>query len=281
MVNTLKITISLRPFESWFADLLTGQLAGEGFDTFVETENGFEAYIPENKFDDSCLQRLSERSADQFDIQFHKETIPPQNWNEVWEKNYFRPLLIWDRVVVRASFHTDVPAYLIEIVIEPRMAFGTGNHETTLLMMETMLDLPEHSLRVLDVGCGTGILAILAAKLGAREVTAIDIDPWSIDATTENILLNKTPQVKPLLGDASRIGEEKYQLIMANIQKNVILNDLYHYVAALLPGGILITSGFFLDDLPSVEREANHFGLKLTNYREKNHWVAALFMLPD
>lgn len=279
-MNTIKITVTLEPYASWLADLLTAEMASLGYDTFVETEEGYEAFIPENLFDeDAVVQLMGSRDGDFF-ISWHRETIAAQNWNEVWEKNYFKPLVVSDQVVVRAPFHTEFPGCPLEIIIEPKMAFGTGNHETTSLVMEVLLTLDLSHQKVLDMGCGTGILAILASKRGAHEITAIDNDPWSFEATTENILLNQTPNIKPFLGDASLLGEEKFNIILANIQKNVILNDLPAYASVLQPGGVLITSGFFLTDLPEIQVKAANDGFSLKEIRENNQWVAAVFTIP-
>lgn len=236
MINTVRLTVTLFPYESWIADLLMGEMAGLGFDTFEETTEGFEAYIPENLYREDPLNALFSLWEADCRISRVAEIIEARNWNEVWEKNYFQPLVIQDKVVVRAPFHQSYPACPIEIIIEPKMAFGTGNHETTSLVMETMLEMDFTGKSVLDMGCGTGILAILASKLGARDVTAIDNDPWSFEATSENILLNKTLNVKSLTGDSASLKNTKYHTILANIQKNVILNDLEHYHSALLPG---------------------------------------------
>ncbi len=277
MVNTIKITVTLSPYESWFADVLTGEMAGLGFDTFAEDKEGFEAYIPENQFQEEALTALFHLHEGNCTINWFPEIIKAQNWNEVWEKNYFQPLVIRDKVVVRAPFHTIFPDCPIGIIIEPKMAFGTGNHETTSLVMECMLEMDFNGKTVLDMGCGTGILAILASKLGAKEVTAIDIDPWSFEATSENILLNHTLNVKPLAGDSAAIENKKYHILLANIQKNVIMSDLKKYYAALLPGGTLLVSGFFQSDLPDIQKEAESCGLKTIHYKIRNNWIAAVF----
>lgn len=313
-VDSIKITLTISPVTPWLADLLIAEMAGLGFDTFVETEKGCEAFIPGNLFDEKQFQSLLGQWEGDYLLYWEKEVIAAQNWNEEWEKNYFQPLVISDRVVVRAPFHTEYPPCPIDIVIEPKMAFGTGNHETTSLMMEMMLALPMQEWNVLDMGCGTGILAILAARLGAARITAIDNDPWSFQATNENILLNHTPEVTPLLGDASLLDDtslrdyaslpggvleadgtppprenalpdenlptEKrgpYHLILANIQKNVILSDLGRYAAVLCPGGHLLVSGFFTSDLPDISRQAATLGLDPVTSLEKNNWTAAYF----
>jgi len=253
------------------------ELAEAGYDTFVETETGFEAYIPENHFKQSDIDQVKTEAPENFTVGFSTEVIPAQNWNELWEKNYFKPLIISDKVVIRAPFHTEYPVCQYEIIIEPKMAFGTGNHETTSLVMEMMLHMDLAGKSLLDMGCGTGILAILAAKLGASPVTAIDVDQWSFEATLENAKLNQVPPIRVILGDAALLGDEWYEVILANIQKNIILADLSAYSKVLNPGGFLLVSGFYQHDLSEIRKEAESNGLNLSGYREKNSWVAALF----
>jgi len=269
--------MAIKPFEQWVSDILMSELAGAGFDTFVETEAGFEAYIPENLFKQSAVDQIGAEVPGNYQIGFSTEVIPAQNWNEVWEKNYFKPLVISNQVVVRAPFHSEYPACRYEIVIEPKMAFGTGNHETTSLVMETMLDLELTGQSLLDMGCGTGILAVLASMLGANPVTAIDIDEWAYQATIENTGLNNTPNISAHKGDASLLGNEKFDVVLANIQKNIILADLHKYDQVLETGGLLLVSGFYKADLEDIKQAAERIGLVFENYREKNQWVAVLF----
>ena len=276
-MNTIRLTTAITPFEQWVSDILMSELADAGFDTFVETETGFEAYIPENLFKRSAVDQIGAEVPGNYHIDFSTEVIPAQNWNEVWEKNYFKPLVISNQVVVRAPFHSEYPACRYEIVIEPKMAFGTGNHETTSLVMETMLEMKLSGKPLLDMGCGTGILAVLASMLGANPVTAIDIDVWSYRATIENAGLNNTHNISAFLGDAGLLGAEKFDVILANIQKNIILADLHKYDQVLEPDGLMLVSGFYLADLEDIKQAAEKIGLVFENYKEKNNWVAVLF----
>lgn len=277
MMNTIRLTTVINPYEEWVSDILMLELAGAGFDTFVDTETGFEAYIPENIFKQSAIDQIKAEAPENYNIGFSTEVIPAQNWNEVWEKNYFKPLVISNQVVVRAPFHTEYPSCRYEIVIEPKMAFGTGNHETTSLVMETMLDMELTGKSLLDMGCGTGILAVLASMLGANPITAIDIDEWSYRATIENAGLNNTPNVTAFRGDASMLSNQKFEVILANIQKNIILADLHKYYQVLETGGLLLVSGFYKTDLEDIKLAAERIELVFENYREKNNWVAVLF----
>lgn len=279
MTDTVKVSVTIKPYESWFADLLMADLADLGFESFVETTDGFEGFIPAENFAEEPLPALFRDKEGDISIDWKLETIEGRNWNEEWEKNYFKPLVISDQVVVRAPFHTDYPACRFEIVIEPNNAFGTGNHETTSQMMEAMLELDFEGKKVLDMGCGTGILAILAAKLGAGDVTAIDIDPWSYLAVKENALFNNTPQVTAYQGDASILGDEMFEMALVNIQRNVIVHDMPAYASVLVPGALILFSGFFLADLPEVTAAAEAAGLKLLSHRTRNNWVVAAFGL--
>jgi ribosomal protein L11 methyltransferase len=267
----------MEPAVQWVADVLMAGLAEVGFDTFVETDGGFEAFIPENLYDMESLESLITEVSGETAIRFTEETIAARNWNEEWEKNYFRPLVISNQVVVRAPFHSDYPKCRYEIVIEPKMAFGTGNHETTSLMMEVILELELTGKRLLDMGCGTGILGILASMTGAGHVTAIDIDEWSYNATVENSSLNNILNITAKMGDSGLLGSETFDVVLANIQKNVILNDLPVYSKVLQPGGKMLLSGFYRNDLPDIRMVAEVNSLLFKEFRERNSWIVAIF----
>jgi ribosomal protein L11 methyltransferase len=275
-MDTIKITVSLAPFESWIADLLMAEMAETGFESFVDIEDGFEAFIPERSYKRDDLIKILDQPDKECTVTWLVSVVPAQNWNEVWEKNYFQPLVIRDQVVIRAPFHSDYPSCPIEIVIEPNMAFGTGNHETTSLMMEIMLETDFSGKTVLDMGCGTGILAILASKLGCMTVTAIDNDPWSFDAVSENRIINNTLNVTPLLGDGDSISVQQFDIILVNIQRNVILSDMEKYSRALRPGGFILFSGFFREDLPAILEKAALYDLSFSKQETKNNWVVAV-----
>jgi ribosomal protein L11 methyltransferase len=201
-----KITIRINPFEEWLRDVLTAQLGEIGYDSFLETETGVEAYIPAPRYHEDNLFEVIKSFEEDFTFEVGNEIIKSQNWNEVWEKNYFKPLVINNECVIRAPFHTDFPKAKYEIIIEPNMAFGTGNHETTTMMIETILENDMKKMKILDMGCGTGILGILASMKGAKNVTAIDIDEWSYTGAKENARLNHIENMEVKLGDASLLG---------------------------------------------------------------------------
>jgi ribosomal protein L11 methyltransferase len=272
-----KITIRINPFEEWLRDVLTAQLGEIGYDSFLETETGIEAYIPAPRYHEDNLFEVIKSFEEDFTFEVGSEIIKSQNWNEVWEKNYFKPLVINNECVIRAPFHTDFPKAKYEIIIEPNMAFGTGNHETTTMMIETILENDMENMKILDMGCGTGILGILASMKGAKNVTAIDIDEWSYTGAKENARLNHIENMEVKLGDASLLGEEKFDIIFANIHKNVLLNDLPAYSEVLQPGGLLIMSGFYSEDILEIKTKAESLGLKDSGFKSKNNWVAHAF----
>lgn len=276
-MDYFKIEIEITPFEDWLRDIMTVQLGEIGFESFVETETGLEAFIPAESFNETELTELLHSFIENFSFQVKKELIKSQNWNEVWEKNYFKPLVVGGKCLVRAPFHKEYPKCKYEIVIEPNMAFGTGNHETTSMMLEAILETDLQEKTVLDMGCGTGILGILASMKGAAEITAIDIDEWSVKGTYENAAFNNIRNLTVKKGDASLLGNEKYDFIFANIHKNVLMNDLQAYSKCLNPNGKLFISGFYTEDIPDLKIKAESVGMKHIGFTCKNNWVVLIF----
>ncbi|QGY45542.1 50S ribosomal protein L11 methyltransferase [Maribellus comscasis] len=272
-----KVTVNISPFEEWLSDILTSQLGESGFESFINTETGFEAFLPENLFQEETVEMVLEPFSENFKFEILSEKIEDRNWNEEWEKNYFKPLIVAQECVVRAPFHTDYPEAKHEIVIEPNMAFGTGNHETTSMMLEYILENNVENKTVLDMGCGTGILGILASMKGAKNITAIDIDEWSFKGTQENTTLNRIENIEVKLGDVSLLGEDTYDFIFANIQRNVLLADLPAYSRCLNTKGKVFLSGFYKNDIMAIKKRAEEFGLKDSGYKIKNNWVAHAF----
>ena len=272
-----KLTVNFVPLEEWLRDVLTAQFGDTGFESFVETDTGFEAYIPSKKFNEESITKILEPFTETFRFKTHSETIEDRNWNEEWEKNYFKPLVIAEKCVVRAPFHTDFPEARYEIVIEPNMAFGTGNHETTSMMLEYILNEDMNNKTILDMGCGTGILSILSSLKGAKKITAIDIDEWSFNGTKENAALNNSRNIEVKHGDASLLGNESYDFILANIHKNVLITDLPKYSRCLKKNGKIFLSGFYQDDIPDIKSQAEKCGLTDSGFSTKNNWVAYSF----
>ena len=260
-----------------FADIFTAELGELGFNAFEENEEGFSAYIDEDKFDQEALEEVVNRYAGMVQVEYTTQKIERQNWNEEWERN-FEPLFIGDKVSVRASFHEKPANAEYDIVINPKMSFGTGHHETTTLMIENQLTLDHQGKRVLDMGCGTGILAIMAGELGASEIVAVEIEDWTVENARENAGLNGYATIDVRLGGAETIeGDEPYDIILANINRNVLLEDMPAYVAVLKPQGYLLLSGFYTEDLPMLQERATELGLTYLSHRVKNNWVSAIF----
>ena len=277
-MNYTKISFKLTPDSEENREILVAVLSDLAFESFDETEDQVLGYVPGESFNYVEMNKIT--STLPFSVRTENEMIPDQNWNEVWEKNYFKPLLIGGRCLVRAPFHTEYEPAEFELVIEPKMAFGTGNHETTTLMAEQILNMELTGKTVLDMGCGTGILGMLASLKGARSITAIDIDTWSFESTVENARLNNISNLEAKLGDASLLGSETYEVIFANIHKNVIISDLPAYEKVLQSGGKLYLSGFYTHDMPDVKERAESLGLLETGFHEKNNWVVFSFRKP-
>ena len=268
----LKLTIS--PLESG-QEIALAFLGEMGFESFVETTEGLEAYIQEESWTPDLLDQLYPLVENGLDIGWSLTAIPPENWNAVWESD-FQPILIEDICAVRAHFHApiDVP---FELVITPKMSFGTGHHQTTHMMLNTLLNNPPKDEVVLDMGCGTGVLAILAEKLGAVSIDAIDVESWCFENTVENAAMNDCKKVNAIEGDRQLIPEKEYGTIIANINLNVLLLDIPLYAERLRSNGKLFLSGFYTHDIPAIESKANQNGLQMVDYQQKDNWVAAHF----
>ncbi len=273
-MDFIEVTLHVKPD---FADILTAELGELGFDAFVETADGFSAYITEDKYNQPALDAALERYDNFVQVAYTVQKIPRQNWNEEWERN-FESLFIDNQVSVRASFHEKPANATYDIVINPKMSFGTGHHETTTLMIENQLTINHKGKRVLDMGCGTGILAIMAGELGAAEIVAVEIEDWTVENARENAELNGYASIDVRLGGVETIaGEAPFDIILANINRNVLLDDMAAYAAVLKPEGWLLLSGFYTEDLPAIEQCTIALGFSLVSYRQKNNWVSAVF----
>jgi ribosomal protein L11 methyltransferase len=257
-------------------DILIAELNEIGYESYDEKDEGLHAYILENNFDLDKVKQLQVNEIPNTQIQYEWEVIKTQNWNAVWEKN-FDPITVENKCVIRAPFHKDTPKCEFEIIIEPKMSFGTGHHETTFLMLKTMLDLDFKDKVVLDMGCGTGVLAILAKFKGAKEITAIDIDEWAYNNTVENIEKNNCNDIKIFQGDASLLTNQQFDIIIANINRNILLDDIKNYSKVLKSGGTLLLSGIYDKDLPLIKAETSENNVEYNSFLEKNSWVAARF----
>ncbi|EJU31658.1 MULTISPECIES: 50S ribosomal protein L11 methyltransferase [Capnocytophaga] len=273
-MNYIEYDFTVSPTEMG-AEILMAELAEVGFDSFVDTPTGIKAYIPKDSWNEQILQDIYLLSNPEFTISYQITEIEQVNWNEEWEKN-FSPIVVEDLCTVRANFHP-VPNTRYDIVITPKMSFGTGHHETTYMMLQQLLPLSLEDTKVLDMGCGTGILAIMAALRGARDITAIDIDPWCVENATENVQQNNCSFITIKEGDVSLIAGEQYNLILANINRNILLSDIPAYTQALFPQGLLLVSGFYEEDLPAIKEKSQEVGLTYISHIERNRWVSAKF----
>lgn len=265
--------------KDYLSDTLASHLGELDFDSFVETELGLDAYIPSSKFDPVLLKNhLTEFSFDE-EISFTFDEPEDKNWNEEWEKYFFEPIVVGDLCVIHSSFHKTYPSCKYDITIDPKMSFGTGHHETTSLMLEEILTMHFSGKKVLDMGCGTSVLAILAEKCGSTNITAIDIDDWCTENSLENIQLNGAKHVKVLLGGVELLRDMKFDIILANINRNILLADMQQYTDALTERGELFISGFYTEDIPILEQKATELGLKTVHSKSKNNWALVKFIL--
>ncbi|WP_373758436.1 50S ribosomal protein L11 methyltransferase [Bacteroides heparinolyticus] len=275
----LEFTFQTTPCTEVVNDVLSAVLAEAGFESFVEQTDGINAYIQKALYNESTLKEaLAEFPLPDVNIEYNYTEAEDRNWNEEWEKNFFQPIVIDNRCVIHSTFHKDVPQAEYDIVINPQMAFGTGHHETTSLIIGELLDSDLQEKSLLDMGCGTSILAILARMRGATPCTAIDIDEWCVRNSLENIELNRVDNINVFQGDASSLKDKgPFDIIIANINRNILLNDMKHYVSRMNQGGSLLMSGFYANDIPVIQAEAENNGLHLIHHREKNQWAVVLF----
>ena len=262
------------PEESY--EILVAELAELGYESFIEQTDYLQAYILSENFEEKTIKELFENYREQFEVSYQIKNLQKTNWNEEWEKNY-SPVEIAGKVRIRAIFHEPKPEFQYEILITPKMSFGTGHHETTSLMIENQLAINHQGKSVLDAGCGTGVLAIMAHFLGASAIEAFDIDEWAVENTQENIKLNHCSDIKVFQGTMNQIASQKqFDIILANINRNVLLADMPLYARNLKKEGYLLLSGFYENDtkdiLQAVQRENLHF----ISQKTKNNWVAMI-----
>ena len=258
-------------------EILIAELGYAGFESFVETETGVLAYIQKEECVDNVLDEVQIISSEEFTINYTIKEITQSNWNAEWEQN-FKPIAVGDTCVVRAPFHQErgVP---YEIIIEPKMSFGTGHHETTFMMLQFILENNWKNKTVLDMGCGTAVLAILAEKRGATRLDAVDIDTWCVENSRENVERNNCKQISVALGDANVLpSKPTYNTIIANINRNILLADMANYRRCLEPKGELYLSGFYEQDLPLIKESCNKLGLTFVDKKEQANWIAAKFV---
>ncbi len=280
MNNYIQVMFKVTPADEVATDILAALLADVGYESFVPDATGMAAYVPQNLFDaDALSQAVNDFPLEGCSIEYSVNEIEGEDWNAEWEKNYFKPIVLDDRCVIHSSFHTDVPSARYDIIIDPRMAFGTGYHQTTTHMLRAILDNDVEGCSLLDMGCGTALLAILARMRGADRVVAIDIDEFAYENARHNIVMNKTPDIDVRLGgvDALRNGEE-FDYVIANINRNILLADIGCYAAHMHTQSKLFISGFYTEDIDVLRAEAARHGLVYQGYAEDNRWAVMSFV---
>ena len=283
MNDYTEVRVDFSPFSEDLTDIAAALLADAGFETFVPDAAGLTAYIPASKYTPALRQTLDTPIFTDVDVTWNAKLIEGQDWNSEWEKHYFKPIVIEGRCVIHSSFHTDVPSAEFDIVIDPKMAFGTGHHSTTTLILQQLLQLPLEGKAVIDMGTGTGILAILARMRGASPVSGIEIDLPAWENAIDNCRLNGCEEITMLHGDASALSQIGYaaDLLLANINRNVITADIPDYAKKLKPGATVLLSGFYVHDIPIVSEAAAKAGLETMGHTELNAWACVKLRKPE
>ncbi len=276
-MNYIQVTFSFKAIEEYQQDLLIAELADIGFNTFEDAAEGFVGFIDFSAFNEDALIAVLKSFEGAFQYSYVVSEIEGRNWNEEWEKN-FEPLIIDEQCYVRATFHEAKPQYKYEIIIDPKMAFGTGHHQTTTMMMQYILETDVEDKDILDMGCGTAILAILAAKKGASKLLAIDNDEVCYQSSIENAALNGIHNLVAICGGKEVIPDTTFDIILANINRNILLDQIPVYANVLKPGGSIFFSGFYESpDLEMIKKACQPFGMKYVDHKKIGEWVAAHF----
>ncbi len=270
------VEVDCQVFPPRTIEIVIAEFAEFGFESFAENPHGFQGYIPANLFSEEKFSALSVFQNKEIKINYTVKTIPDQNWNALWESN-FEPVTIENECYIRAPFHPEKKGFRYEIIIEPKMSFGTGHHETTHMMAQLLMELDVKGKTILDMGCGTGILAILARKMNAAKVMAIDNDEWAYNNTKENIIKNNVPEIEVLLGDAGLLTGLQFDIVIANINRNILLNDIPVYSNVIKDQGLLALSGFFLSELETINQRAGESGIQYIRNLCVNNWCASIY----
>lgn len=274
MNDYVELRFNLNPCEEYMTDLLAAMLADVGFESFVPDESGLTAYVKESDYTGD-MDALVKSLPFEPKCEWSAVKVEGRDWNAEWEKNYFQPIVVGGECVIHSSFHKDVPQCKYDIVIDPKMAFGTGHHSTTSLIIGRLLEMDLRGKSMVDMGTGTGILAILAAMRGASPVAAIEIDPFAYTNAVENVSLNSHPEIIMIEGDASRLEDVGFDadVFVANINRNVITADMDCYVGAMAQGATMLLSGFYVEDIPVVRAAAEKCGMRYVDYTEHKNWA--------
>jgi ribosomal protein L11 methyltransferase len=274
-MNYIELNVSVSPREP-FTEILIAAFAEDGFESFIETDAGFKAYMQEHRYAPEMETRNWAWQLDGVELSASRKLLPRENWNKQWEES-FEPILVDNAVYIHAPFHSPKPEVPYQLLIEPKMSFGTGHHQTTYLMIQFVLELDLAGQRVLDMGCGTGVLAILSSMRGSSDVVAIDIDAWAVENTRENADRNKVV-LHAMQGTADVIPTVPFDIVLANINKNILLADMATYATGLHAGGTIIFSGFYTHDLPDIQSAAQAHGLQFVAKKQRDDWQAARFV---
>lgn len=269
---------TFEPQNNIVSDILMSELGDAGFESFLNEDSVLKAYIQQSIYNEKTLKdTLKNFPIDVDVIKYTYSEAEDKNWNEEWEKNFFQPIIIGTQCAIHSTFHKDIPKVDYDIIINPQMAFGTGHHETTSLIINELLKTDLKDKAVLDMGCGTSILAILAHKRGAHPITAIDIDSWCVENSKDNCELNGIKDINIKLGNADILSQEKpFDLIIANINRNILLNDMEKYCEVLNEGGTLLMSGFYTQDISILEEKAKALRMKTIRTNSKNNWACLI-----
>ena len=274
MNDYIEVRFDVEPCDATSTDVLAAMLCDVEFESFVPDESGLTAYVKRELYNEAAIADIVTSFPLQAQINWRAEVIEGQDWNSEWEKNYFQPIVVGDKCVIHSSFHTDIPKVEYDIVIDPKMAFGTGHHATTSLIIRQLLEMSLDGLSVMDMGTGTGILAILSAMRGAEKVSAIEIDEFAYVNAVDNVKINGEPQINVMLGDASLLAnEEPVDVFIANINRNIITADIAEYAKTLKSGGIMLLSGFYEEDVDVIMSQARLHSLDYQSHTVQDRWT--------
>ena len=274
MNDYIEVRFDVEPCDATSTDVLAAMLCDVEFESFVPDESGLTAYVKRELYNEAAIADIVTSFPLQAQIKWRAEVIEGQDWNSEWEKNYFQPIVVGDKCVIHSSFHTDIPKVEYDIVIDPKMAFGTGHHATTSLIIRQLLEMSLDGLSVMDMGTGTGILAILSAMRGAEKVSAIEIDEFAYVNAVDNVKINGEPQINVMLGDASLLAnEEPVDVFIANINRNIITADIAEYAKTLKSGGIMLLSGFYEEDVEVIMSQALLHSLDYQSHTVQDRWT--------
>lgn len=272
----MEVAFAITPNTEIAQDILAAQTGEIGFESFVETPEGINGYIPLKLYNEEELKEvIANFPLPDTNITYQTEEQEDKDWNEEWEKNFFQPIVIADKCVIHSTFHKEIPPMEYDILINPQMSFGTGHHETTNLIVSRLLETELEGKSVLDMGCGTSILAILASKRGATPITAIDIDDWCVSNSADNIRLNHIDNINVRLGDANLLRNERpcFDLIIANINRNILISDMDAYALCMTKGSRIYLCGFYVDDIPAIKEALQRNALTYIEHHENNRWA--------